>query len=101
MPTGRIKVFNPDRNFGFISAEDGNDVFFHGEVVSGDAARSGDIVEFEVEQAENGDQRASTLTVVKSAPKENPVGRTMSPPPSWDQLEERERQRRQARRRRR
>jgi hypothetical protein len=41
------------------------------------------------------------VTVTKAAPAANPVGRTMANPPSWDELEERERQRRMARRRRR
>ena len=101
MPTGRVKVFNEQRNFGFVSAENGEEVFFHADVVKGDGPTSGAVVEYELEETDNGDKRASTLTVVKPAPADNPVGRTLSPPPTWEELEERERQRRQARRRRR
>lgn len=101
MPTGRVKVFNESRKFGFVAAEDGEEIFFHADAVQGGGATSGAVVEYEVEESDGGDKRASTLTVVKPAPAENPVGRTMSPPPTWEELEERERQRRQARRRRR
>jgi len=102
MTIGRVKVFHKDRNFGFVTAEDGDEVFFHADVVEQGPVGSGDEVEFEVNQPENPRERAATtLTVTKKAVAGNPVGRTLSPPPSWEQLEERERQRRAARRRRR
>jgi cold shock CspA family protein len=100
MPTGRLKVYNPDRNFGFVTAENGQDIFFHADALDGEAA-SGAVVEYEVAEGENGEKQATSVTLVKEAPASNPVGRTMSPPPTWEELEERERQRRQARRRRR
>lgn len=101
MPTGRVKIYNPARKFGFVTAEDGEDVFFHADALGGAEARSGAIVEFELGESDGGDKQAASVTVVKDAPQENPVGRTMSSPPSWDELQERDRQRRQARRRRR
>jgi cold shock CspA family protein len=101
MPTGRVKVFFEDRNYGFITATDGQEIHVSGDVVDGGRLRSGDVVEFEVVDTDEGQTTATGVTVTKAAPEDNPVGRTMAPPPSWDELEERERQRRMARRRRR
>jgi cold shock protein len=101
MPSGRVKVFHPDRNFGFLTTEDGSDVYVAGDQVSDGPLHTGDLVEFEVVDSERGGKAATAVTVTKRAPEDSPVGRTMAPPPSWDELEERERQRRAARRRRR
>ena len=101
MPTGRVKVFNADRKFGFVTTSDGDEVYVAGDEVSGGVLRSGDEVEFELESGERGRPTATGVSVTKQAPADNPVGRTMAAPPSWDELEERERQRRMARRRRR
>ncbi|MCC5948702.1 MAG: cold shock domain-containing protein [Nitriliruptoraceae bacterium] len=101
MPTGHVKVFNADRNFGFITVEDGSEAYVSGDDLGGIALRTGDEVEFELADVEKGRKRATGISVTKQAPADNPVGRTMAPPPSWDQLEEQERQRRMARRRRR
>lgn len=101
MPTGRVKLFHTDRNYGFVTVEDGSEVYVAGDQVTGDPLRSGDEVEFEIAETERGQRAATALKVTKQAPADSPVGRTMSPPPSWDELEETERQRRMARRRRR
>ncbi len=100
MPTGRVKVFHPDRQFGFLTAEDGEEVYVHLADVSGGALRSGDEVTYEVGEGEQGD-KAVGVEVVRAAPDDNPVGRTLSQPPTWSDLEERDRRRRQNRRRRR
>ncbi len=100
MATATVKVFNADRKFGFLSTQDGNDLYVHADSVAGGSLNPGDIVEFEVAEGE-GSPAAVDVTVVHPAPAANPVGRTMAPPPTWDTLEERERQRRAARRRRR
>ena len=101
MPSGHVKVFHPDRSFGFIIAEDGQQVYVPASAVTGDTLRSGDEVEFEIGESDDGRPAAAEVSVTKAAPAHNPVGRTMAAPPSWDELEERERQRRMARRRRR
>ena len=101
MATGTVKVFHTDRNFGFLTTEVGEDVYVHADQVDGGALTPGDLVEFELDEEEGRDKAATSVKVVKAAPAANPVGRTMAPPPTWDTLEERERQRRQARRRRR
>ncbi|MDX1620534.1 MAG: cold shock domain-containing protein [Nitriliruptorales bacterium] len=103
MPTGRVKVFHDDRNFGFITADDGREFFVSSDEVGDDGLRSGDQVEFEEAEDDEprGEPRAISVAVTKRAPDDNPVGRTMNPPPPWDELQELERQRRMARRRRR
>jgi cold shock CspA family protein len=99
MATGTVKVFNTERNFGFLTTEVGDDLYVPGDGLAA-PIKPGDIVEYEVGESENGNV-ATDVTVVKPAPEASPVGRTMAPPPDWDTLEERERQRRAARRRRR
>ncbi|MEX0952830.1 MAG: cold shock domain-containing protein [Nitriliruptoraceae bacterium] len=101
MPTGHVKVFDPEQKFGFIIASDGNEFYVAGDEVSGGALRSGDEVEFELQDSERGRTAAVGVKITKSAPEDSPVGRTMAAPPTWEELEERERQRRMARRRRR
>lgn len=52
---GKVKMFNAARGFGFITGEDGKDVYVHTTSVEGGAAlNQGDSVEYEVEQAERG-----------------------------------------------
>lgn len=101
MPTGRVKIYNDERNFGFLVTNDGDDLFVHGDQVQDGPLRPGDEVEFEVAEGEHGSRSATAVTVTNRAPEDSPVGRTMAAPPSWDELRERERQRRAARRRRR
>ncbi|MCL4380829.1 MAG: cold shock domain-containing protein [Candidatus Marsarchaeota archaeon] len=52
---GKVKMFNSARGFGFITGEDGKDVYVHMSAVSGGAELAeGDSVEFEVEPGERG-----------------------------------------------
>jgi CspA family cold shock protein len=50
MPTGKIKMFNEDKGFGFIKPDDGGvDVFFHVSALrDGDEITQGKVVNFEV-----------------------------------------------------
>ncbi len=56
--TGTIKTLIADKNFGFITPEDGSkDLFFHATSLNGidfTALKQGDAVTFEVEQSEKG-----------------------------------------------
>jgi cold shock CspA family protein len=101
MPTGRVKIFHADRQFGFLTSADGDEIYVAASEVEGGTLRSGDEVDYEVGDGEGRKRAATGVTVTKAAPADNPVGRTMVAPPMWDELEERERQRRAARRRRR
>jgi cold shock protein len=54
---GTVKWFNSGKGFGFITGEDGKDVFVHFSEVKGEGFKSlneGDQVEFEVEQGDKG-----------------------------------------------
>lgn len=66
MSTGTVKFFNDERGFGFISREDGDDVFVHHSNVQGDGHRTlavGDRVEFETAPGRKGDEAHNVRVV--------------------------------------
>jgi CspA family cold shock protein len=65
MPTGTIKKLVSDRGFGFITAEDGKDFFFHrsGTDVDFDSLQGGERVQFEVETSPKGPRAKAVRTV--------------------------------------
>lgn len=101
MPTGRVKIFHEQRNYGFLVTEEGTDLYVHADAVTDGVLHSGDEVTFEISEGEHGARSAVDVNVTKRAPSDNPVGRTLSPPPTWDELEQLDRRRRSSRRRRR
>ena len=71
MPRGRIKTVRTGKGYGFITAEDGEDIFFHKSGVidtSITRLRPGDPVEFDVETGLRGLRvRAVNVRRVKGA----------------------------------
>ena len=66
MTTGTVKWFNPDKGFGFISREDGDDVFVHFSAIQGEGYKNLDEnqkVEFDVTQGPKGPQAANVRPV--------------------------------------
>lgn len=64
MPTGTVKWFDNTKGFGFISRENGNDVFVHHSAIQGDGYKSldeGQSVEFEVTKGPKGDQATNVV----------------------------------------
>jgi CspA family cold shock protein len=62
---GTVKWFNDRKGFGFISCEDGSDVFVHHTSIQGDGYKSlaeGDAVSFDTE---NGLKGLKAINVVK------------------------------------
>lgn len=66
MLEGTVKWFNNKKGYGFITKEDGEDVFVHWSAIKGDGFKSlveGERVQFEVEQ---GDKGPAAINVEKS-----------------------------------
>ena len=59
MPKGKVKWFNAQKGYGFITSEDGKDLFIHQTEIQGNGFRSldeGQAVEFEIKQGPKGEQ---------------------------------------------
>lgn len=100
MPNGTVKLFHEDRRFGFITSEDGKELFVSADDLDGVTIKAGDRITYEVEESDQG-SRAVNVAVDTAVPDDTPVGRTMAAPPTWHTIEDRERARRRSRRRRR
>jgi CspA family cold shock protein len=57
MATGKVKWFNDQKGFGFISSEQNRDVFVHHSVIEGEGYKTledGETVEYEAEDSPKG-----------------------------------------------
>ena len=64
--TGTVKWFNGGKGFGFITREEGEDVFVHFSAIQGDGFRNleeGQSVEFDIVQGPKGLQAANVAVV--------------------------------------
>ncbi|MDO5301276.1 MAG: cold-shock protein [Tissierellia bacterium] len=64
--TGKVKWFNAEKGFGFITTEEGNDVFAHYSQIQADGFRTlneGQEVSFEVVEGEKGEQAANIVVL--------------------------------------
>ncbi|MCH4168243.1 MAG: cold-shock protein [Streptococcaceae bacterium] len=62
MAQGTVKWFNAEKGFGFITAEDGKDVFVHFSAIGGDGFKTleeGQAVSFDIEDGARGPQAAN------------------------------------------
>ena len=66
MAQGTVKFFNSQKGFGFISREDGADVFVHYSNIEGSGYRSleeGQAVEFEIGEGRKGDEAQNVRAI--------------------------------------
>ncbi len=66
MATGTVKFFNNEKGYGFISREDGEDVFVHYSNIQGSGYRSleeGQRVEFDVAPGRKGEEAQNVRLV--------------------------------------
>jgi len=64
MARGTVKWFNEKKGYGFISQEDGSDVFVHYSAITQEGfktLREGDEVEFEITQGPKGAQASNVV----------------------------------------
>ena len=66
MSTGKVKWFNADKGYGFLTSDEGKDIFVHYTAIQSDGFRSleeGAKVGFDITSGDRGDQ-ASNVTVL-------------------------------------
>tara|TARA_B110000438_G_scaffold159943_1_gene153161 strand:+ start:372 stop:593 length:222 start_codon:yes stop_codon:yes gene_type:complete len=64
MQNGKVKFYNKEKKFGFITGDDGKDYFFHSSGISSDIYLvDGDKVEFKVIDGDRGPKAAEISPV--------------------------------------
>lgn len=66
MSTGKVKWFNAEKGYGFITSDDGTDVFVHYSAIQTDGYRSldeGQAVSFDVTTGDRGPQASNVSKI--------------------------------------
>ncbi len=71
MPNGTVKWYNRAKRFGFITTDEGTDIYVHGTALASSRLHAGDVVQFTVEESERGPQ-AVAVDVVREAERTGP-----------------------------
>ncbi len=67
MAKGTVKWFNPDKGYGFIEQESGDDIFVHFSAIQTDGFKTlaeGQEVEFEITEGNQGKKQASNVRAI-------------------------------------
>ena len=62
--TGKVKWFNAEKGYGFITSDEGKDIFVHYSAIQADGYRSleeGQKVSFEIVESDRGQQAANVV----------------------------------------
>jgi CspA family cold shock protein len=66
MPKGKVKWFSDRKGYGFITTEDGKDIFVHHSAIIGEGYKTlseGQAVEFEINQGPKGEQAVKVVKI--------------------------------------
>jgi len=64
--TGKVKWFNSEKGYGFVTTDEGNDIFVHYSQIQKDGFKSleeGERVEFDVVDGDKGPQAANVVSI--------------------------------------